>query len=201
MKKANAGAMVAVQSIGEIAKTKAGQKAIETGTSNLNQTMQTANRVQSVIGWTITALVLAGGGYLIWRFLIRPTLDKGAENQENRASMKEAELVLKELEKVGVKADPLKDYKLFADQIQSAFNGWTEDDEKIAQILMNISNDAEWESLRVAWGGVDGVRKIEGGWAGGGSYNLASAIQTYLDDAQKRQVNMNYSSKNMKTRV
>jgi hypothetical protein len=80
-------------------------------------------------------------------------------------------------------------------------NGWTEDDEKIAQILMNISNDAEWESLRVAWGGVDGTRKIEGGWSGGGTYNLASAIQTYLDDAQKRQVNMNYSSKNMKIRV
>ena len=106
MKKASAGIMVA----SEVAKSKAGQKAIETTSSNVNQSLQTANRVQAVIGWTITALVLAGGGYLIWRLLIKPTLDKAESNQENRASVKEAELVLKEYDKLGLKVDPLKDY-------------------------------------------------------------------------------------------
>ena len=47
-------------------------------------------------------------------------------------------------------------------------NGWSEDDDKVAQQLMLLNNDAEWESLRVAWGGVDGTRKIEGGLFGGG---------------------------------
>jgi hypothetical protein len=80
-------------------------------------------------------------------------------------------------------------------------NGATEDDDKIAQQLMIIGNDAEWESLRTAWGGVDGTRKIEGFLLGGGNYTLSSAIQTYLDDSNKQQVNMNYSSKGMKTRI
>jgi hypothetical protein len=190
MKKANAGLMVA----SEVAKTKGGQEAI-------SGTMQTANRVQSVLGWTITALIVAGGAYLIWKLAIKPTLDKAEDNQESRASIKEAELVLKELERVGIKADPLKDYKSYADTIQSAMSGWTEDDDKIAQTLMLIGNDAEFESLRVAWGGVDGTRPIAGGFTGGGSYTLTSAIQTYLDDSNKQQVNMNYGSKNMKTRV
>ena len=190
MKKAMAGALVA----SEVAKTKQGQKAI-------GQSLDTANRTASVIGWTITALVLAGGGYLIWRLLIKPSLDNAERNQEDRASIKEAQLVLGELERVGVKADPLKDYKLIADTIQSALNGWSEDDDKVAQQLMLLNNDAEWESLRVAWGGVDGTRKIEGGLFGGGDYNLASAIQTYLDDSNKQQVNMNFGSKNMRTRI
>jgi hypothetical protein len=190
MKKANAGLLVA----SEVAKTKGGQEAI-------SGTMQTANRVQSVLGWTITLLIVAGGGYLIWRLAIKPALDKAESNQEDRASIKEAELVLKELEKVGIKADPLKDYKGIADTINTALNGWSEDDDKVSEQLMRISNDAEWESLRVAWGGVDGNRPITGGFTGGGSYTLLSAIQTYLDDSNKRQVNLNYSSKNMKTRV
>lgn len=197
MKKASAGLMVA----GEAVKSKAGQQAIQSASSNVNQSLQTANRVQSIIGWTITALVLAGGGYLIWRFLVKPTLDKAENNQENRASIKEAELVLKEYDKLGLNVDQTKDYKRIADTIQSAFNGWTEDDDKVAEQLMIIGNDAEFEALRIAWGGVDGSRPISGGLFGGGSYTLTSAIQTYLDDPNKRQVNMNYSSKNMKTRI
>ena len=190
MKKANAGLMVA----SEVAKTKEGQKAI-------GQSVQTGSRVVSVIGWTITALVIAGGGYLIWRLLVKPTLEKKEQNQENRASIKEAQLVLGELEKVGVKADLTKDYKGIADTINTAMNGWYENDDDIAKQLMLIGNDAEWESLRTAWGGVDGTRKIEGGWTGGGNHTLLSAIQTYLDDSNKQQVNMNYSSKGMKTRI
>ena len=196
MKKASAGLMVA----GEVAKTKAGQQAIQNTSSNVNQTFQTANRVQSVIGWTITALVLAGGGYLIWRFLVKPTLDKAENAQEDRASIKEAELVLKEYDKLGLKVDPLKDYKRIADAIQEALSGFTEDDDAVARQLMLISNDAEYEALRIAWGGVDGSRPISGGF-GGGSFTLTSAIQKYLDDSNKQQVNMNYASKNMKTRL
>jgi len=138
---------------------------------------------------------------LIWRFFIKPTKEAKEQNQENRASIKEAQLVLGELDKVGIRADPLKDYKGIADTINSAMNGWSEDDDKVAQQLMIIGNDAEWESLRTAWGGVDGTRKIEGGFTGGGNYTLVSAIQTYLDDSNKQQVNMNYASKGMKTRV
>ena len=190
MKKASAGLMVA----NEVAKTKGGQEAI-------SGTMQTANRVQSVIGWTITALVLAGGGYLIWRFLVKPTLDKAENAQEDRASIKEAELVLKEYEKLGLNVDQLKDYKRMADAIQEALNGFTEDDDAVANQLMLVSNDAEYEALRIAWGGVDGSRPISGGFLGGGSFTLTSAIQKYLDDSNKRQVNMNYASKNMKTRI
>lgn len=201
MKKANAGLMVAGQAVGDIAKTKAGQKAIETTSSNVNQSMQTANRVQSIVGWTITGLIVLGAGYLVYRFLIKPSLDKAETNQENRAAMKEAELVLKEYDKLGLKVDPLKDMKAIADRISAALNGYTEDDDAIAAALQIISNDAEFEALRAAWGGVDGTRPVEGGMFGGGNFSLTGAIQKYLDDSNKAQVNMNYASKNMKTRV
>lgn len=197
MKKASAGAMVA----SEVAKTKGGQKIIDSTASSVSNTMQTANRVQSVIGWTITALVLAGGGYLIWRFLIKPSIVGAESAGESRATIKEGELVLKEYDKLGLNVDPTKNYKGIADTIQSAMNGWSEDDPKVADQLMLLSNDAEWEALKIAWGGVDGKRNIEGGWFGGGDYTLTSAITTYLDDPYKRAVNSNWASKNMKSRV
>ena len=201
MKKANAGLMVAGKAVGDIAKTKAGQKAIETTSSNVNQSMQTANRVQSIVGWTITGLIVLGAGYLVYRFLIKPSLDKAETNQENRAAMKEAELVLKEYDKLGLKVDPLKDMKAIADRISAALNGYTEDDDAIAAALQIMGNDAEFEALRAAWGGVDGTRPVTGGMFGGGNFSLTAAIQKYLDDDNKAQVNMNYDSKNMKTRV
>lgn len=197
MKKANAGLMLA----SEVAKSKGGQKIIDSTASNVSNSMQTANRIQSVIGWTITALVLAGGGYLIYRFLIKPSITNKENNGENRASIKEGELVLKEYDKLGLNVDPTKNYKSIADTIQSAMNGWSEDDPKVGEQLMLLSNDAEWEALKIAWGGVDGKRHIDGGWIGGGDYSLTSAITTYLDDPYKRAVNSNFASKNMKTRI
>lgn len=197
MKKANAGLMLA----SEVAKSKGGQKIIDSTASNVSNSMQTANRIQSVIGWTITALVLAGGGYLIYRFLIKPSITNKENNGENRASIKEGELVLKEYDKLGLNVDPTKNYKSIADTIQSAMNGWSEDDPKVGEQLMLLSNDAEWEALKIAWGGVDGKRHIDGGWLGGGDYSLTSAITTYLDDPYKRAVNSNFASKNMKTRI
>jgi hypothetical protein len=197
MEKANAGLMLA----SEVAKTKGGKKIIDSGATSVSNTLQTANRVQAVIGWTITALVLAGGGFLIWRFLIKPSMNNSQNNGENRASIKEGELVLKEYDKLGLNVDPTKNYKSMADTIQSAMNGWSEDDPKVGEQLMLLGNDAEWEALKIAWGGVDGKRHIDGGWIGGGDYSLTSAITTYLDDTYKRAVNSNFASKNMKTRI
>lgn len=197
MKKASAGLMVA----SEVAKTKGGQKAIDSTASTISSTAKNVDRVQSVLGWTITALILAGGGYLIYRFLIKPAIVGAESSGESRATIKEGELVLKEYEKLGLNVDPTKNYKGIADTIQSAFNGWSEDDPKVAEQLMLVGNDAEWEALKIAWGGVDGKRHIDGGWLGGGDYTLTSAITTYLDDINKRGVNANWASKNMKSRV
>jgi hypothetical protein len=189
MKKANAGLMVA----NEVSKTKGGQEAI-------SGTMTSVNRVQSVIGWTITALVLAGGGFLIWRFLIKPAIQKGESDAEKRASIKESELVLKEYDKLGLNVDPTKNYKGIADAIQSALSGTGEDEEAVYSQIRLISNDAEWEALKIAWAGVDGSRPVEGTFTTT-SYSLTGALIGLFNESERNVVNQIFASKNMKSRI
>jgi hypothetical protein len=189
MKKANAGLIVA----SEVAKTKGGQEAI-------SGTMTSVNRVQSVIGWTITALVLAGGGFLIWRFLIKPAIDKSETKGEQRADVKEGELLLKEYEKLGLRVNPLKNYKGIADAIQNALSGSTEDEEAVYSQLRNIDNDAEWEALKIAWAGVDGSRPVEGTFTTT-NYTLVGALIGLFNTSERNVVNQIFSMKNMKTRI
>lgn len=196
MKKANAGAMVA----SEVAKTKGGQKIINQTATNLSSGMQTANRIQSVIGWTITALILAGGGFLVWRLVIKPALQKGESDAEKRASVKEGELVLKEYEKLGLNVDPSKNYKGIADAIQSALSGSTEDEEAVYSQIRLISNDAEWEALKIAWAGVDGTRPVEGTFSST-NYSLVGALIALFNTSERNVVNQIFASKNMKTRI
>jgi len=162
MKKANVGLMVA----SEVAKTKGGQEAISGST-------QTANRIQSVIGWTITALILAGGGYLIWRLAIKPALDKAESSNEQRADVKEGELVLKEYEKLGLRVDPTKNYKGIADAIQNALS---------------------------AWAGVDGSRPVQGTFTST-NYTLVGALIDLFNPFERNVVNQIFATKNMKTRI
>lgn len=189
MKKANAGLMVA----SEVAKTKGGQEAI-------SGSMQTANRIQSVLGWTITALILAGGGYLIWRLAIKPALDKAESSNEQRADVKEGELVLKEYEKLGLRVDPTKNYKGIADAIQNALSGSTEDEEAVYAQIRLISNDAEWEALKIAWAGVDGSRPVQGTFSST-NYTLVGALIGLFNPFERNVVNQIFATKNMKTRI
>jgi hypothetical protein len=189
MKKANAGLLVA----SEVAKTKSGQEAI-------SGTMTSVNRVQSVIGWTITALVLAGGGFLLWRFIIKPAMQKGESDAEKRASIKEGELVLKEYDRLGLRVDPTKNYKGIADAIQSALSGSTEDEEAVYSQIRLISNDAEWEALKIAWAGVDGSRPVEGTFTST-NYSLVGALIGLFNTSERNVVNQIFASKNMKTRI
>lgn len=196
MKKASAGLMVA----GEVAKTKAGKQALESGASNVSNTMQTANRVQSVLGWTITAFILAGGGFLLWKLVIKPALDKAESSNEQRADVKEGELVLKEYEKLGLRVDPTKNYKGIADAIQNALSGATEDEEAVYAQIRLISNDAEWEALKIAWAGVDGSRPVQGAFSST-NYTLVGALIDLFNPFERNVVNQIFATKNMKTRI
>lgn len=194
--KANAGVMLASQ----VAKTKGGKKIIDSTASNVSNTMQTANRIQSVLGWTITALILAGGGYLIYRFVIKPSLDKSENKGEQRADVKEGELLLKEYDKLGLKVDPLKNYKGIADAIQNALSGATEDEEAVYTQLRNINNDAEWEALKIAWAGTDGSRPVQGVFTST-NYTLVGALIALFSETERGIVNQIFAMKNMKTRI
>jgi hypothetical protein len=189
MKKASAGLMVASEAI----KTKQGQEAI-------GGTLQTANRVQSVLGWTITALILAGGGFVIWKFFLKPLIDKGETSGEERADVKEGELVLKEFDKLGLRVDQTKNYKGIADAIHNALKGYTEDEDAVYAQIRLISNDAEWEALKIAWAGVDGSRPISGGFSSS-DYTLVGALVGLFDTRERNIVNQIFASKNMRTRI
>jgi hypothetical protein len=189
MKKASAGLVVA----SEVAKTKGGQEAI-------SGTMQTANRVQSVLGWTITALILAGGGFVIWKFILKPLIDKGEISGEERAAVKEGELVLKEFDKLGLRVDQTKNYKGIADAIHNALKGYTEDEDAVYAQIRLISNDAEWEALEVSWAGTDGSRPISSGFSSS-DYTLVGALIKFFDTRERNIVNQIFASKNMKTRI
>lgn len=168
--------------------------------SNMNNAMQTANRVQSVLGWTITALILAGGGYLIWRFAIKPAIDKAETSNEQRADVKESELVLKEYERLGLRVDPTKNYKGIADAIQNALSGYSENEEAVYAQIRLISNDAEWEALKIAWAGVDGSRPVEGAFTST-NYTLVGALIGLFNPFERNVVNQIFSTKNMNTRI
>jgi len=166
----------------------------------ISNTMTSVNRVQSILGWTITALILAGGGYLIWRFAIKPAIDKSETKGEQRADVKEGELLLKEYERLGLRVNPLKNYKGIADAIQNALSGSTEDEEAVYTQLRNIDNDAEWEALKIAWAGVDGSRPVEGTFTTT-NYTLVGALIGLFNTSERNVVNQIFSMKNMKTRI
>jgi hypothetical protein len=190
MKKASAGLMVASQ----VANSKAGQKAIAS-------TTESATKVGKIIGWAFASVLIVGAGLLVYKFLVKPALDKAEQGGEDRANIKEGELVLKEYDKLGLNVDPTKNYKGMADAIQGALNGWSEDEEAVYSQMRLLSNDAEWEALKIAWAGVDGTRPISGGWVGGGNYSLTQALITYLDATERNVVNSIFAGKNMKSRI
>jgi len=189
MKKANAGLLVA----SEIAKTKEGKETI-------GGTLKSVNRLQSVIGWTITALILAGGGLLIWKYVLKPSIQKGENDAEKRASIKESELVLKEYDKLGLNVDPTKNYKGIADAIQSALSGTGEDEEAVYSQIRLIGNDAEWEALKIAWAGVDGTRPVATTFSST-NYSLDGALIDLFNESERNVVNQIFASKNMKSRI
>lgn len=190
MKKASAGLMVASQ----VANSKAGQKAI-------SETTEGAVKIGKIIGWTFASLLIVGTGLLLYKFLVKPALDKAEQGGENRANIKEGELVLKEYDKLGVQVDKTKNFKGMADAIQGALNGWSEDEEAVYSQLRLLSNDAEWEALKITWGGLDGTRPISGGWIGGGEYSLNQALITFLNESERNVINSIFASKNMKSRI
>ena len=190
MKKASAGLMVASQ----VANSKAGQKAI-------SETTEGAVKVGKIIGWTFASLLIVGTGFLLYKFLVKPALNKAEQGGEDRANVKEGELVLKEYDKLGLNVDPTKNYKGIAEAIQGALNGWSEDEEAVYSQMRLLSNDAEWEALKIAWAGVDGTRPISGGWMGGGNYSLTQALITFLDATERNVINSIFASKNMKSRI
>ncbi len=189
MKKAMAGALIA----GEVAKSKAGQKVI-------TQASDTSVKVTKVIGWTIFGLVALGGAFLLYK-VISKAIAKGQDNADERAAIKEEQLVLKELEKEGIKTTPNLNEKDIANAIQAALSGCDEDEEAVYTQIRRLNNDADWAALKTAWGGENGTRMIEGCVYGGTEYPLIEALVTLFNQAERDVINKIFADKGMKARI
>ena len=189
MKKAMAGAMVA----GELAKTPAGQKAISQSTDSIT-------RATRVIGWTFIGLIALGGAFLLYK-VISKAIQKGQENADERAAIKEEELVLKELEKQGVKTTPNLNEKDIANAIQAALGGCSEDEEAVYTQIRRLNNDADWAALKTAWGGENGKRLVADCFYGGTEYPLTEALVSLFSQSERDVINQIFASKGMKARI
>ena len=79
-------------------------------------------------------------------------------------------------------------------------NGGTENEDAVYAQVRLISNDAEWEALKIAWGGVDGTRPVSGVFTST-NYTLVGALVTLLNTTERDIINQIFASKNMKTRI
>lgn len=189
MKKAMAGALIA----GEVAKSKAGQKVI-------TQASDTSAKVTKVIGWTIFGLVALGGAFLLYK-VISKAIAKGQDNADERAAIKEGQIVLKELEKQGIKTTPNLNEKDIANAIQAALGGCDEDEEAVYTQMRRLNNDADWAALKTAWGGENGRRMVEGCVFGGTEYPLTEALVTLFNQEERDVINKIFADKGMKSRI
>jgi hypothetical protein len=189
MKKAMAGAMVA----GELAKSKAGQKAI-------SQVGDTTARASKIIGWTFIGLVGLTGAYLLYK-VISKAIKKGQENADERAAIKEEQQVLSELEQGGIQVTPTLNFKDIANAIQAALGGCTEDEEAVYTQMRRLNNDADWGALKTAWGGENGKRMVEGCFYGGTEYPLTEALISLFSQSERDVINQIFANKGMKSRI
>jgi hypothetical protein len=190
MKKAMAGAAIAA---GEIAKTKAGQKTI-------SQVGDSTARASKIIGWSIIGLVSIAGAFLLYK-VISKAIQKGKENADERAAVKEEQLVLQELDKEGIKPTPNLNEKDIANAIQAALGGCDEDEEAVYTQMRRLNNDADWAALKTAWGGEDGKRMIADCFYGGTEYPLTEALVNLFSQAERDVINQIFASKGMKSRI
>jgi hypothetical protein len=189
MKKAMAGAMVA----GELAKSPAGQKAI-------SQSTDSVTRATRVIGWTFIGLIAIGGAYLLYK-VISKAIQKGQENADERAAIKEEQQVLSNLEQGGVQVTQTLNFKDMANAIQSALGGCSEDEEAVYTQIRRLNNDADWGALKTAWGGENGRRLVADCFYGGTEYPLTEALVSLFSQGERDVINQIFASKGMKSRI
>jgi len=190
MKKAMAGAALAA---GELAKTPAGQKAI-------SQVGDTTARASKIVGWTFLGLIGLAGAYLLYK-VISKAISKSQDNADDRAAIKEEQLVLQELDKQGIKPTPNLNEKDIANAIQAAISGCTEDEEAVYTQMRRLNNDADWGALKTAWGGENGRRMVEGCFVGGTEYPLIEALVSLFSQSERDVINQIFASKGMKSRI
>jgi len=190
MKKAMAGAAIAA---GEVIKTPAGQKVI-------SQVGDSTAKASRIIGWTFIGLVGIAGAYLLYK-VISKAIQKGQENADDRAEVKEETLVLGELEKQGIKVTPTLNPHSMANAIQAAISGCTEDEDAVYTQLRLLNNDADWGALITAWGGENGKRLVADCLYGGTEYPLKEALVKLFSSSEREIVNQIFAQKGMKTRL
>ena len=190
MKKAMAGAALAA---GELAKTPAGQKAISQG-------LDTTAKVSRIVGWTFVGLFGLAGAYLLYR-VISKAIQKGQENADDRAAIKEETLVLDYLDKQGIKPTQGINFHDMANTIQEALGGCTEDEESVYTQMRRLNNDADWGALKTAWGGENGKRLIKDCLYGGTDYSLVEGLTNLFSQGERDAINQTFQSKGMQTRI
>jgi hypothetical protein len=189
MKKAMAGAMVA----GELAKTPAGQKTI-------SQVGDTTARASKIIGWTFIGLIGIAGAYLLYK-VISKAISKAQDSADDRAAIKEEQLVLQELDKQGIKPSPNLNEKDIANALQAALGGCSEDEEAVYTQMRRLNNDADWAALKTSWGGENGKRMVAGCLYGGTEYPLTEALVNLMSQGERDVINQIFASKGMKSRI
>jgi len=190
MKKAMAGAALAA---GEVIKTPAGQKVI-------SQVGDSTARASKIIGWTFVGLVGLAGAYLLYK-VISKAISKSQDNADDRAAIKEEQLVLQELDKQGIRPTPNLNEKDIANAIQAALSGCTEDEEAVYTQMRRLNNDADWGALKTAWGSENGKRMVEGCLYGGTEYPLSEALVGLMSQSERDVINQIFVSKGMKSRI
>jgi hypothetical protein len=190
MKKAMAGAAIAA---GEVIKTPAGQKVI-------SQVGDSTARASKIIGWTFIGLVGITGAYLLYK-VISKAIQKGQENADERAAIKEEQQVLSGLDKEGVKVTQSLNFKDMANAIQAALGGCTEDEEAVYTQMRRLNNDADWGALKTAWGGENGKRLVPDCLYGGTEYPLVEALVSLFSQSERDVINQIFASKGMKSRL
>lgn len=146
--------------------------------------------------------ILAVGGAVAGYFAITSFINKlksDAAMQDAIATQRNQETELQQLQNSGVKPTyPISQYKQWADELQSQFDGcdfgvripvdpryfggyfWSNSGAKIANIILQFKNDADYLALSTAWGASRTYDQC--GWGTGNfTGNLSQAVTDELD--------------------
>lgn len=130
--------------------------------------------------------ILGAGAYLLYKLFVDDDIVEGQSHTSGNTEPNPANL-----------SYPLGTYDMYADEIfvavwgAGAIASWTEDDELIASILMDMQTlDDVYALLRAYGRRTVGIVLEDGG-------NLVETVSRYLDDGLKDDVNEDYRAKNI----
>jgi hypothetical protein len=146
---------------------------------------------------TIALLLLAGGGYLLYRQIKKELADKFQEEKNEKLFEKEKDPNVKLTYKPS-------QYVTFADKIEDAIIGTTfntTDEEAIYKVMYYLKSNNDWLELNKAYG----IRK----WQNmtnpfdfyGTDKNMVASLQADLDTAEKSKVNKILKSNGITYRI